>query len=158
MIQLEEGGQDRRAHQGGHNGFTPLAAVFVSLLEVAKAALLFALAFGGAKLWIAVILTGAFTVQGMLALEPDRDSGVPLLPVSLENRRLGWWMAGIIGVVLLLFFPFGVIVAGAVVYFASSGFAGFFRRNFGGVSADFITLAGALVELLLLIAGLLFVL
>ena len=23
-------------------------------------------------------------------------------PVSLENRRLGWWMAGIIGVVLLV--------------------------------------------------------
>ena len=73
----------------------------------------------------------------MLALEPDRDSGVPLLPVSLENRRLGWWMAGIIGVVLLLFFPFGVIVAGAVVYFASTGFAGFFR----GISAVFLRIS-----------------
>ena len=124
----------------------PLAAVFVSLLEVGKAALLFALAFGGAKLWIVVILAGAFTVQGMLALEPQ------------ENRRRGWWMAGIVGVVMLLFFPFGVIAAAVVVYFASTGFAGFFRRNFDGVTPDLITLAGALVELLLLVAGLLFVL
>ena len=136
----------------------PLAAVFVSLLEVGKAALLFALAFGGAKLWIVVILAGAFTVQGMLALEPDRDSGLPLLPVPQENRRRGWWMAGIVGVVMLLFFPFGVIAAAVVVYFASTGFAGFFRRNFDGVTPDLITLAGALVELLLLVAGLLFVL
>ena len=136
----------------------PLAAVFVSLLEVGKAALLFALAFSGAKLWIVVILAGAFTVQGMLALDPDRESGIPLLPVPQENRRRGWWIAGIIGLVLLAFFPFGVIVAGAAVYFASTGFAGFFLRNFNGVSPDLITLAGALTELLLLIVGVLFAL
>lgn len=136
----------------------PLAAVFVSLLEVGKAALLFTLAFFGAKLWIAVILAGAFTVQGFLAIEPDRNSGAPLLPVLEENRRRGWWAAGIIGAVLLLFFPFGAIVAGAVVYFAATGFAGFFRRNYNGVSPDLITLSGTLTELLLLIAGVLFAL
>ena len=123
----------------------PLAAVFVSLLEVAKAALLFTLAFYGAKLWILVILAGAFTVQGMLAADPDRESGVPLLPVPHENRRAGWW-------------AFGVIAAGAVVYFCATGFAGYFRRNYGGVTSDFITLAGSLTELLLLIVGVLFAL
>ena len=136
----------------------PLAAVFVSLLEVGKAALLFTLAFYGAKLWILVILAGAFTVQGMLATEPERDSASPLLPVPHENRRSGWWAFGIISVVLLPFFPFGVIAAAAVVYFAATGLAGFFRRNFDGVTPDFITLAGTLVELVLLILGVLFAL
>lgn len=117
----------------------PLAAVFVSLLEVAKAALLFTLAFYGAKLWILVILAGAFTVQGMLAADPDRESGVPLLPVPHENRRAGWWAFGILYLIMLPFFPFGVIAAGAVVYFCATGFAGYFRRNYGGVTSDFIT-------------------
>ena len=136
----------------------PLAAVFVSLLEVAKAALLFMLAFYGAKLWILVILAGAFTVQGMLAADPDRESGVPLLPVPHENRRVGWWAFGILYLIMLPFFPFGVIAAGAVVYFCATGFAGYFRRNYGGVTSDFITLAGSLTELLLLIVGVLFAL
>lgn len=133
----------------------PLASAFVSLLELGKAALLFTLAFYGAKLWIVVILVGAFTVQGMLATEPDRESGVPILPVPRENRRVGWWTAGIIGLCVLLFFPFGLLAAAFVVYFCATGFAGYFRRNFGGVTPDFITLAGSLTELFLLIVGVL---
>jgi len=133
----------------------PLASVFVSLLELGKTALLFTLAFNGAKLWIVVILVGAFLVQGMLATEPDRESGVPILAVPQENRRVCWWTAGIIGLFALLFFPFGVLAAALVVYFCATGFAGYFRRNFGGVTPDFITLAGSLTELFLLVIGVL---
>jgi len=133
----------------------PLAAVFVSLLELAKVSLLFTLAFYGAKLWILVILVGGFTVQGMLATEPDRESGIPLLSVPLENRRIGWWTAGIIAILVLLFFPFGVLAAAFAVYFTATGFAGYFRRNFGGVTPDFISLAGTLTEFLLLVIGVL---
>lgn len=137
---------------------TPLSAVFVSLLEVGKAALLFTLAFCDAKLWILVILIGAFTVQGMLASEPERESGVPLLSIPQENRRIGWWVFGILYLILLPFFPFGVIVAGAVVVFCATGFAGYFLRNCGGCGSDLITLAGSLTELLLLVVGVLFAL
>ena len=83
---------------------------------------------------------------------------LPLLPVPHENRRAGWWAFGILYLIMLPFFPFGVIAAGAVVYFCATGFAGYFRRNYGGVTSDFITLAGSLTELLLLIVGVLFAL
>ncbi len=135
----------------------PLASVFVSLLEIFKAGLLFTLAFYGAKLWIFVILVGAFTVQGMLATEADRATNVPLLSVPRENRRVGWWTFGILCALTLFFFPFGVLAAVFVVYFTVTGFSGYFRRNFGGVSSNFITLAGTLAELFLLIVGVLWV-
>ena len=133
----------------------PLASVFVSLLELGKAALLFSLAFYGGKFWIYMILVGAFTVQGLLAMEPERGSGVPLLPVPPENRRYAWWAFGILSFFAFLYFPFGVVAAVCVVYFTATGLAGYFERNFGGVSSDFITLAGALTELLLLLVGVL---
>ncbi|MDR0933002.1 MAG: hypothetical protein LBM70_08310 [Victivallales bacterium] len=134
----------------------PLSAVFVSLFEIAKVALLFTLSLYGAKLWIIAILVGAFTVQGVLATVQERNTDSAILPISRDKMQGIWWVSGVIYAVLLMIFPFGVIVAAATVYLCSNGFAEYFKRNFNGVTPDFITVSGAVIEFILLLIGVLF--
>ncbi len=128
---------------------------FSTIFQLVKVTLLFVLAYYSAKLWFAAMLIGAFTVQGILAMEPDNESGHPILPVPAENRRFIWFSAGVLTIPLLFCFPLATFLGIALVYFSAAGLAGFFRRNYSGVTPNLITLAGYLTEFALLILGIL---
>ncbi len=133
----------------------PAATLFLGLFEILLVVFLYLLASYGATGWITVVLTGAFTLQGYLALHAEDLAGSPLLPVAPEEHRRLWITAGIIGLLLVFVFPVGVVAAAAIVYFASTGFAGYFRRNLGSLTADQVTLVGTFIEFLLLFTGVL---
>ncbi len=137
---------------------SPAAAVFLALLEVLKILFLFMLSFFHAKLWIVTVLVGAFTVQGVLAMQPDVTTQQPFIPLPPESRVRIWRPFAVIFVLMMLVFPIGMIVAGAAVYFIATGLSRWFDRTFGGVSAAWITLVGAVTELGLLALGILFAL
>ena len=127
----------------------------LAVFELLKALFFFLLCFYGAKLWLVVILVGAFTVQGTLAMLPDSESGKPFLAISEENHKKIGIAAAVIYVLLMLAFPVGIIAAGAAVYFIATGFRRYFLHEFGGVTANWITLAGAITESVLLLVGIL---
>lgn len=134
---------------------SPQLTVLLAVFELLKALFFFLLCFYGAKLWLVVILVGAFTVQGTLAMLPDSESGKPFLAISEENHKKIGIAAAVIYVLLMLAFPVGIIAAGAAVYFIATGFRRYFLHEFGGVTANWITLAGAITESVLLLVGIL---
>lgn len=134
---------------------SPRLTVLLAVCELLKALFFFLLCFYGAKLWLVVILVGAFTVQGTLAMLPDSESGKPFLAISEENHRKIGIAAAVIYVLLMPVFPVGIIAAGAAVYFIATGFRRYFLHEFGGVTANWITLAGAITESVLLLVGIL---
>ena len=136
---------------------SPLSAAVLTLLEIVKAAMLFLVCFGHANAWLVIVLAGGFAVQGALAGLPEEGSGRPFLEISegSRNRVLGW-VVGVICVVWMCFFPFGALMAGLAIWGMIVGFSRYFDRNFGGVSAEMITLAGSAAEFLLLLIGILF--
>ena len=136
---------------------SPLSAAILTLLEIVKAAMLFLICFGHANSWLVIVLAGGFAVQGALAGLPELGSGHPLLeiPERCRRRALGWTVGGIC-VVWMFFFPFGALIAGLAIWGMIVGFSRYFDRNFGGISAEMITLAGSAAEFLLLLIGVLF--
>ena len=132
-----------------------MIGLLLGILEAVKLCFLFLLCFFQAKLWIVVVLSGAFFVQAYLAMQPVAGGAPPLLPVSPENRMRLWRILAVLYVLLMLAFPVGMIGAAAVVYFCATGLARYFERSCGGVTSDLITLAGSFAELLLLLIGIL---
>ena len=96
---------------------SPQLTVLLAVFELLKALFFFLLCFYGAKLWLVVILVGAFTVQGTLAMLPDSESGKPFLAISEENHKKIGIAAAVIYVLLMLAF---------VIAFAVSAVVGFF--------------------------------
>ncbi len=132
----------------------PSAVVLLAVLEILKLALLFLLSFYGAKLWLAAVLAGSFSLQGLLAALPVRLSGRPLLVLPGKNGRREFLATALaLAVVWFVFFPLATLAAVLILYWLSGALGRAFDRIYGGVTADFITLSGVLAELLLLLIG-----
>ncbi len=131
----------------------PLAMLVA--IELVKLLLLFLLSYYGVELWLVVILVGGFAVQGALAMLPDQETGKSLLAISHEKQRMLGWMVAVIYVILMFRFPVGMIASGAIVYIIATGFRRHFQAEFGGITANWITLVGAITENMLLLVGIL---
>ena len=118
----------------------------------------FALLFrGGASLWSVAVLTGGCTSQMFFALLPG-PGGSPYLAVPPADRRKMWILPALAAFWMILRFPAAGIASSVI----AGGLCAFIRRDFvltgTRTSPDVITLAGKLVELVLLLCGLLFIL
>lgn len=130
------------------------AAVFLTVLEILKLALLFLLSFYGAKFWLGALLAGSFSLQGLLATRAGRQGAAPLLILSgAEDQRAFLLTSLVVWVICFLFFPLATLAAVLILNLTSGALARGLERNYGGVTADLITLSGALAELLLLLVG-----
>ena len=130
------------------------AAVFLTVLEILKLALLFLLSFYGAKFWLGALLAGSFSLQGLLATRAGRQDAAPLLVLAgAEDQRAFLLTSLVVWVICFLFFPLATLAAVLILNLTSGALARGLERNYGGVTADLITLSGALAELLLLLVG-----
>ncbi len=135
---------------------TPPASMLLMAMELLRFSLLFSLSFYGAALWLWVIVTGVFTVQGYLALCPQRGGNPPLVVGNIDDRNR-MWIAFAVAVLLVLWnFPMGALVAVLAVVLAARWLAHAADEELGGVTPDFVTLAGGVAGYLLLLVGILF--
>ncbi len=130
------------------------AAVMV-LLELFKLWGFFILARYGAAVWIIAVLVLSFTVQGVMMTLRDLNGTEPFLAV-MPPRHLHIWIAA---TVLILFLGLSLPKAALAGLVCSFIFAvicrNWFERIFGGATAEMVTLAGSVSELMVLLLGLL---
>jgi cobalamin synthase len=132
---------------------SPLAIMFLSLLEISKLMLFFTLAFHDAKYWAVVVFCGSFAMQARLMLLPQSGSKVPFLAVSPDNRYMLWYGVAPFAVLALFYFPFATLAA-AAFFFVFLRFAErTLDEEFQGVTANTVTLAGTITEYALLLIG-----
>lgn len=132
---------------------TPLAVVFLSLLEISKLLFFFTLALYSTKYWLAVVFCGSFALQASLMLLPQAGTQIPFLAVSPDNRHFLWFGVAPFALAALFYFPFAALAA-AAFFFVFLRFAErTLKEEFDGVTADMITLAGTLTEYALLLIG-----
>lgn len=146
--------QLRAPHLNDLVGAVPVAALV--LLELFKLWGFFMLARYGAVEWIVAVLVLPFTVQGYLAPLRNLNGKGEFLAVLPAQQPHIWMVA----VFLMLFLALGMakaaLVATAVAFLLALLCRNWYDRMFGGVTAELITLTGAVAELAVLLIGLLF--
>ncbi len=146
--------QLRPSGPGTVSGAVPMAAMV--LLEMFKLGAFFLLYRHGAGCWLAGVLILSFSIQGFLMGLPDLDTGHPFLEVSgAEQSRI--WLVGIFFMLFVaLRLPLAAIAGtGCAIVFAWT-VRNAAEKIYGGISAEMITLAGAVAELGLVLIGFLF--
>jgi cobalamin synthase len=132
---------------------TPLAVVFLSLLEVTKLLFFFTLAFYGTKYWLVVVFCGSFAMQASLMLLPQAGKQIPFLTVSPDERHSLWYGVAPFALLSLIYFPFATIAAAAFFLIFQRFAERTLLDDFRGATADTITLAGTITEYALLVIG-----
>lgn len=134
---------------------SPQVMMLFAIFELMRAIFLALLCLYGSMFWLIVIMVGSFTIQGVLAVLPEIQSGKPFLAIPEENYNKIAIPTAVIYVLLMPFYPVGIIVAGAAVYFIAVGLRRYFLNTFNGITSNWITFAGAITENILLLIGLL---
>ncbi|MBR7104812.1 MAG: hypothetical protein IKC65_07705 [Lentisphaeria bacterium] len=132
-----------------------LSAMLILLLEFICFALL---AFHRASLWCIPLFSGAFTIQMLFATLPRKMNMPPYLPIPENRKKAIWILPGLIALTTFFIFPAAAIAAAAIV----GGLGTILHKNFiltaAPVTSDLITLSGKITELILLLAGVIFIL
>ncbi len=145
--------QLRAPHLADLSGAVPVLALVV--IELFKLGTLFALYRGGATIYLSALLPLAFATQGFLTSMPDLATGRPFLSIRAGVQSQVFIVAIFIALFVAIRFPAAVLAGAGAVLLLGYGMRNLSERLYGGVSAEMITLTGALAELLLLLAGLL---
>lgn len=134
----------------------PVPTAVVAVLEIFKVCSLFLLYRHGAGCWLVAVLVLSFSIQGSLMCLPNLDTGSQFLDVSRDEQSRMWIVCVFLMLFVALKLPLSAIAGtGCAVAFAwIVGNAAW--RTYGGISAEMITLAGAVAELGLLLVGFLF--
>lgn len=134
-------------------GAVPVLALV--LIELFKLGSLFALYHGNAMIFLSAMLPLSFAVQGFLGTMPDLATGRQFLSIRGGAEGQIFIVAVFIALFVAIRFPAAVLAGAGAVLLLSFGVRSFSDKLYGGISAEMITLAGAVAELLLLAAGVL---
>lgn len=134
-------------------GAVPVLALV--LIELFKLGSLFALYHGHATIFLSAMLPLAFAVQGFLGTMPDLATGRPFLSIRAGAESQIFIVAIFIALFVAIRFPAAVLAGAGAILLLSYGMRSLSDKLYGGISAEMITLTGAVAELLLLAAGVL---
>ena len=133
----------------------PVILMFAVVGQVLVLAMLFALYWGGAGLWLPAVFAADTFVQGRLCLEPDRNSGRAFIRTAEPEGRSFLAGAGlVIALAALLVFPriaaLGAFVVIWVWFWRELPESADFKQ---GIAPDWISLWGFWAAVLMLVCG-----
>jgi cobalamin synthase len=105
--------------------------------------------------WIIVTMTAAYASQAALVISRDARTGEKFFDADINGPRLAWLIALVLSAVA------GGSIAAAVVtmlivYAATMFFKNYCENRLGGVSGQIIGMVGSAMELIVLVAGIIF--
>ncbi len=145
--------QLRAPHLNTLSGALPVLSLVV--IELFKLGTLFMLFHNGAMIYLTTVLVLVFTAEGFLMTLPDLDSGKPFLAVPDKELMPVWFVAIFIVLFVALRFPAAVLLGIGAAFLFALVLRNCCDKLYGGATAEIVTLAGSITELLLLFIGLL---
>jgi cobalamin synthase len=117
----------------------------------------FLMSYFGFCYWAVAVFVLGYVVQGDLALLPAVRTGEPFIEVHEGRRFIAWGLAAFFLLFVMFQAPYLTLAFSGIVFVGSVLFRKYCEHSLGGVSSSIISLAGYMVELAALLAGIIFI-